>query len=1138
MTTNASATSPVTLYVNSSASGSSCLDSSTDACQTIQAAINVAETYANSVITIDVAAGTYKENDTINVPSSDTLTIHGVAAATTLVDGTYSGSVFTIGAGGPVILNYLTIENGVTTGADSTLNPDGDGYGGGIDNASGDLTVDDSILSNNAVYGAATGFSPGGNAYGGAIYDASGELLISGDTFSNNTAWGGGGNGPYAGGFAEGGAVDVAGGTLYGEFDTFSQDGAHGGLGGVLVNGFAGGESWGGAVYSSASRTSFSLSTFSADSANGGGGRQATINGTGGTGGSAYGGALFIPSSVAGNATVDLTKDTFYSDEATGGEGGAGMSMGQGGSAFGGGFYDGAQHTTTATLTDDTFNQDSATAGGSADAIGGAIDNTASTASALNVTLASNTVTSSGNEYGAGIENGGTFTVTNSILDQDKSCDGTFIDGGYNVESDHSCGFGASDVVNSSTINLAALATNGSSGPETMAIDHSSSAYEEAPDCTYGFDERGEPQPGVTGAYCDAGAYEWQGYTVTYDANGGSGGPTDSNTYGPGENVNVLFGSPPTLTGYGFGGWCTVQESPDDPCTGEAVPHSTFPVTGLTMGTANITLYALWDITRTLYVNGNDNGIACTDQAQACPTIQSAINKAESMVETSVTIDVAPGTYNESDEIDLMNNDTIDIVGAGVNSSYVSDSSDSDFIVDLGLVNFQNLTIEDGQGFGSGGGGIRNYGAVIATNDTFLNDHGQDGGAIYNDGTLIATNDTFDNDAAGTNGGAIYIPEDGYLVATNDTFSENEAVSGGAGIYNDSLETAAQIGPSDSFFTFYASAAIVTNDTFEGDFGDHYGDAITDQGSPTTISNSILDDSQNCYGSFPFTPDGGYNVESDDTCDFTGSSLTDNSNLNLASSLAANGSNGPETFAIDPTSSAYQEVPSAYCTLTTDERGDLRPGAGANCDAGSFEYEAPYIPPTSPGPTTTTTTTTTTTSVTLSFASDGGSAVASVSGISGSTVTLPAAPTFAGHTFEGWFTQASGGTLAGDGGATYTLTGPLTLYAQWIAASPSVLLRLGSVHTFATDSSTLSRTLRNQVAAFDRVISARHYVEVNLEGESSLPASAAHRQLALARAHAVEAYLKAHGLAEVHFTLSETVTGTTQASSIVVVISG
>jgi len=53
------------------------------------------------------------------------------------------------------------------------------------------------------------------------------------------------------------------------------------------------------------------------------------------------------------------------------------------------------------------------------------------------------------------------------------------------------------------------------------------------------------------------------------------------------------------------------------------------------------------------------------------------------------------------------------------------------------------------------------------------------------------------------------------------------------------------------------------------------------------------------------------------------------------------------------------------------------------------------------------------------------------------TVTLPT-PTRTGYTFQGWFTSATGGTKVGAGGASYTPSGAVTLYAQWSANSFTV----------------------------------------------------------------------------------------------------
>ncbi|WP_368101199.1 InlB B-repeat-containing protein [Bifidobacterium adolescentis] len=65
---------------------------------------------------------------------------------------------------------------------------------------------------------------------------------------------------------------------------------------------------------------------------------------------------------------------------------------------------------------------------------------------------------------------------------------------------------------------------------------------------------------------------------------------------------------------------------------------------------------------------------------------------------------------------------------------------------------------------------------------------------------------------------------------------------------------------------------------------------------------------------------------------------------------------------------------------------------------------------------------------TVSFDSNGGSAVASQSVRYGSKATQPANPTRAGHTFQGWYTARSGGSKYDFGTA---VTGDVTLYAHW-----------------------------------------------------------------------------------------------------------
>src|SRR3990170_3253039 len=138
---------------------------------TIQGAVNA----ASSGDTINVAAGTYKENVTIEVK---TLTVNGAGADSTIVDGDKSASVFSIrGSSGPpfsVTLKNMTITNGKASGS----------IGGGIFiEVDPSVTVTDCIISGNFA----------NNAGGGISNLGGGILTIMDSNISSNSAGFGGG---------------------------------------------------------------------------------------------------------------------------------------------------------------------------------------------------------------------------------------------------------------------------------------------------------------------------------------------------------------------------------------------------------------------------------------------------------------------------------------------------------------------------------------------------------------------------------------------------------------------------------------------------------------------------------------------------------------------------------------------------------------------------------------------------------------------------------------------------------------------------------------------------------------------------------------------------------------------------------
>src|SRR6516165_5904255 len=246
--------------------------------QTACATIGHVILLAASGDTIKIAAATYQEN--LSIPFKLTLT--GAKAATTIVDGTNSANVFTVGAGISLTLSNLTIKNGV-------------GYsgGGGVDNA-GTLTVNGSnfymntALSGGAILNTGTatinntnfsGNSPyffGHSASCGAI-DNRGTMTITSTTFFNNYA---NNNNTSGGAICNGGTLTITGTT----FSTNSSQGNNQGYGGAIYT-YAGtlsvtnstfylnsATTSGGAIYSQGGTVQISNSTFGINAENIGGG--------------------------------------------------------------------------------------------------------------------------------------------------------------------------------------------------------------------------------------------------------------------------------------------------------------------------------------------------------------------------------------------------------------------------------------------------------------------------------------------------------------------------------------------------------------------------------------------------------------------------------------------------------------------------------------------------------------------------------------------------------------------------------------------------------------------------------------------------------------------------------------------------
>ena len=301
-----------TWYVNgvNGDDGNNCKTKAT-ACATIGHAISLAA----SGDTIQIAAATYQEN--LSIPFN--LTLNGVKAATTIVDGTNTANVFTVGARISLTLSNLTIKNGV-------------GYspgGGGVNNA-GTLTVNKSnFYTNTALSGGAilntgtvtisnsnlSGNSPyfsGHSASCGAIDNRS-TMTIANSTFYSNYA---NNNFTSGGAICNGGTLTITGST----FNTNQSQGNNGGYGGAIYT-YAGtlsvtnstfylnsATTGGGAIYSQGGTVQISNSTFGINAATSGGGGGALSN---------AGGSFLIQNSIVantgygGNCAGTITSDGY-----------------------------------------------------------------------------------------------------------------------------------------------------------------------------------------------------------------------------------------------------------------------------------------------------------------------------------------------------------------------------------------------------------------------------------------------------------------------------------------------------------------------------------------------------------------------------------------------------------------------------------------------------------------------------------------------------------------------------------------------------------------------------------------------------------------------------------------------------------
>ena len=374
-------------------------------------------------------------------------------------------------------------------------------------------------------------------------------------------------------------------------------------------------------------------------------------------------------------------------------------------------------------------------------------------------------------------------------------------------------------------------------------------------------------------------------------------------------------------------------------------------------------------------VNGNDNNDCKTSQT-ACKTIGHAISLASHWD----SVMVAAATYKENLSIGF----SLKVIGSGASTTII-DGGGVNTVVYIPKRNphviLSKLTIQNGRRYPNGGG-ILNRGTLTINNSTISGNRAVDvGGGILNRGTLTINNSTISGNSAETDGGGIYNYDYGTLTINNSTISSNSALHDGGGIYNNSggaltINNSTIGGNSAQFdgggiYNFEGpltinnstisgnrswqgggvykdgDTATINNSTISGNSAEYVGGGIYSYYPGTlALQNSIVANSisgGNCSGTLTSN---GYNLSSDDTCNFTGPGDMNNTDPKLGK-LWNNG--GPtQTIRLLPASPAIDAGNPNGCTdgngklLKTDQRGYPRPDPednGVGCDIGAFERQ-------------------------------------------------------------------------------------------------------------------------------------------------------------------------------------------------------
>jgi hypothetical protein len=351
----------------------------------------------------------------------------------------------------------------------------------------------------------------------------------------------------------------------------------------------------------------------------------------------------------------------------------------------------------------------------------------------------------------------------------------------------------------------------------------------------------------------------------------------------------------------------------------------------------------------TWYVDGvqGKNKNDCKSPQTACKTIGHAISLASS----GDSIMVAAATYTENLTIRF----SLKVIGSGAKTTIV-DGGGVNTVVTISSasahVSLSKVTIRNG--FAATGGGINNSGRLTISNITVSGNSTASntgyGGGIYNSGTLKINYSTISANSANSHvadhGGGIY--NLGTLTINDSTVSGNSAggleEADGGGISNQATLTISNTTISENGTASGMSSCgggianggtlTINNSTISGNSagscGGHGGPGGGGIFGTATLQNTVVANNPsggNCRGGT--ITSNGYNLSSDNTCNFNGTGDLNNTDPKLGQ--LGNYGGPTQTIPLLSASPAIDAGNPSGCTdsqghlLKTDQRGRPRP---------------------------------------------------------------------------------------------------------------------------------------------------------------------------------------------------------------------